>query len=91
MASGIPVIGADAGGVGEMIQQRHTGLKFKPRNPKELIQCMKELMLDINLRFSLKENGRNYCMNRSWNKIFDALMDIYRETLLKRGMSTLSA
>ena len=91
MASGIPVIGADAGGVGEMIQQRHTGLKFKPRNPKELIQCMKELMLDINLRYSLKENGRNYCMNRSWNKIFDALMDIYRETLLKRGMSTLSA
>ncbi len=32
MASGIPVIGAYAGGVGEIIKNRATGLKFAEKN-----------------------------------------------------------
>ncbi len=91
MASGLPVIGADAGGVGEIIRHRNTGLKFQPRNTKELTGCMRMLLSDTKLRNTLQKNGREIGMNRSWNKIFDGLMDIYQEILMKRGMSTQSA
>lgn len=91
MASGLPVIGANAGGVGEIIKQRNTGLKFKPRDPKALMDCMEELMFDAELRNLLIANGRNYSINLSWNKIFDGLMDIYQDILLKREIDNISA
>lgn len=91
MTSGLPVIGADAGGVGEIIKHRVTGLKFDPRNSEDLTGCMSELMSDPGLQNILKENGRHFGINRSWNKIFDGLMDIYQEILIKKGMSTQSA
>ncbi|MGB8450739.1 MAG: glycosyltransferase family 1 protein [Anaerocolumna sp.] len=91
MTSGLPVIGADAGGVGEIIQHRNTGLKFQSRNSEELTRCMKELMLNITLRNSLRENGRTFGTDRSWNKIFDGLVNIYQDVLMKRGLSTQSA
>lgn len=91
MASGLPVIGANSGGVGEIIKQGNTGLKFTPRNPKALLECMETLMFDMELRNLLIENGRNYSINLSWNKIFNGLIDIYRNILLKREFGTKSA
>jgi glycosyltransferase involved in cell wall biosynthesis len=81
MASGLPVIGADAGGVGELISHGETGLKFQERNSKELEKCMVELIDDVDLRDYLKGNGREFASNRSWKKIFNGLIDIYYEIL----------
>ncbi|HWT76517.1 MAG TPA: glycosyltransferase family 1 protein [Mobilitalea sp.] len=91
MASGIPVIGADAGGVGEVIRHGETGLKFSPRDSRDLEKCMSVLLEDYIMRVYLSENGREFSLNRSWDKIFDSLMDIYHEVLDKKGVSTISA
>lgn len=91
MTSGLPVIGADAGGVGEIINHRITGLKFQPRNSSELLQCMTELMADTTLADSISANGRQYGLNKTWDKIFHNLMEIYQEVLEKRGFSIQSA
>ena len=88
MASGLPVIGADAGGVGEIIQNEVTGLKFSERNAEALAKCMSELVEDLDLRDYLSLNGREFATNRSWNKIFDGLIDIYHEIIAKKGLST---
>jgi glycosyltransferase involved in cell wall biosynthesis len=91
MASGIPVIGADAGGVGEIIMQGETGVKFSERNVEELTKCMDELIRDVDLRTYLKENALEFSSKRSWNKVFDGLIDIYQEILIKKGLSYIGA
>lgn len=91
MASGIPVIGADAGGVGEIIQHGENGLKFTSRNDIELEKCMSLLLNDIDQRDYLRLNGRDYSLSRSWDKIFGGLMDTYYEVLEKKGRSIIGA
>lgn len=89
MTSGLAVIGADAGGIKEIIDHKHNGLKFKARDANELIDCMAELIDHTPLREYLKMNGRKFGINRSWDKIMDGLLNIYNEVLSER--STISA
>ena len=91
MASGLPVIGADAGGVGEIIQHNVTGLKFHARNISSLTNCMTRLVEDIDLRDYLIMNEREYVAERSWDKIFADLLDTYQELLTEKGKGIISA
>ncbi|WP_342756671.1 glycosyltransferase family 1 protein [Kineothrix sedimenti] len=89
MSSGLPVIGADAGGVGEIIQHGVTGVKFAKRDSAELTQCMAQLVEDIDLSDYLSTNGREFAAGRSWEKVFNSLIDIYQETLENRAKPSL--
>ncbi len=90
MASGTPVIGADAGGVGEILTHGWNGLKFSKRNSEELTMAMSRLVEDIDLRDYLKENALEYTAKKSWKMIFDGLLDIYEEILNQKRMSSVS-
>ncbi|MCH8285903.1 glycosyltransferase family 4 protein [candidate division KSB1 bacterium] len=57
MAMGIPVIGTDAGGVPEIIDDGVNGLLFEPDNPGELSNCLKKLLADEKLRISMGNEG----------------------------------
>ena len=81
MASGLPVIGADAGGAKEIITHGNNGLKFETRNSKELEHCMAELIENEDLRALLKSNGLGFARNRTWEKIIGGLIDIYDDVL----------
>ncbi|HVI42725.1 MAG TPA: glycosyltransferase family 1 protein [Anaerovoracaceae bacterium] len=81
MASGLPVIGADAGGLKEIITHRRNGLKFKTRETSELVNCMIELIENTSLRESLKINGIHFSKNRSWDKIINSLINIYEDVI----------
>ena len=83
MASGLPVIGADAGGLKEIIEHNRNGLKFEARNPADLEHCMVELVENVSLRERLKINGVRFGRERSWEKIIGNLIDIYEEVLEK--------
>lgn len=85
MASGLAVIGADAGGIKEIVEHKNNGLKFKARDSGELYHCMAELMENKNLSESLKTNGINFAKNRSWGKIIDSLINIYGQVLDERN------
>lgn len=91
MASGLAVIGADAGGVGEIITHRVNGLKFAKRDVNALTECMSLLLENPSLAHTLRRNGREYSTLRSWDKIFEGLMDIYENTIAKKGISTVGA
>lgn len=89
MASGLAVIGADAGGVGEIIGHRYNGLLFRAKDAGDLYVCMKELIENKLLAEYVKANGVNYGKNRSWERIIGGLVDIYRTVSGERG--TISA
>ncbi|MCH3963606.1 MAG: glycosyltransferase family 1 protein [Clostridium sp.] len=91
MASGITVIGADAGGVRNIIEHGINGLKFKARDANELVDLMIEVIENEDLRNVLSINGRNTGLNRSWNKVFGGLMDTYNDILINKDNSVISA
>lgn len=81
MASGLAVIGADAGGIKEIINHRSNGLKFPARDAAALTGCLNELMENVPLKQRLGISGREFALTRSWDKIFGGLMDSYQELL----------
>lgn len=81
MASGLPVIGSNAGGVGELIRDGENGLAFASRDAESLYSCMKRLLLGKNLAALLRAGGRAFAQCRSWSSIIDGLMDTYRAVI----------
>lgn len=90
MASGLPVIGADAGGIGELIQHGQNGLKFKRRDSEELTVCMKEMIENLELRKKLQAEGRDFAVNRSWKAVFDELLKLYHSIIEKKESDKIS-
>lgn len=85
MASGLAVVGADAGGVKEIISHRKNGMKFTARNSDELTVCMSELMENIGLRTQLAQGGISHAASQSWEMIIGGLLRIYEGVLGDRS------
>lgn len=81
MASGLAVIGADAGGVGEIILNGTNGIKFKQKNAQELADCMARMIESDHLRNQLGVLGREYAENHSWDVVFDRLVETYGDVI----------
>jgi len=74
MASGLPVIGAAAGGVGEIITHNHDGLVFKAREHEPLIDAIDTLIKRPDMMHRLAKQGLETANSRTWNKEFERLM-----------------
>jgi len=81
MASGLSVIGADAGGVGEIIQDQQTGLKFESHNSESLFNCMEKVYQSPEVGDCISKQAQEFCKTRSWKSIFDKLTNTYRELI----------
>lgn len=81
MASGLPVIAANAGGVKETVRNEVNGLLFRPGDSQELTHLIKKLIEDKSLRNSLRDGGNSTVLQRSWDNIFDGLIDTYNKVL----------
>jgi glycosyltransferase involved in cell wall biosynthesis len=91
MASGLPVIGSAAGGVGELISNGINGLEFKKQDEKGLAECMERLLLEAGLRDSLRRSGREFAQSRSWDKIFEGLIGVYKNILVRKELGAIGA
>lgn len=60
MRAGTAVIGTNAGGVPEIIQNGDTGLLFSPENSAELATCLEKLINDPGLHKRLAVNGKAF-------------------------------
>lgn len=91
MASGLAVVGADAGGVGEIIRHGETGLTFKSGNSEALYSAMLSLLQSVETRGRLAQSGRDYAMSRTWDSILGELVENYRLVAAKHAALKLSA
>jgi len=81
MASGLPVLAADAGGVKDLIIPGVSGIMFEPGRAEALIH---ELCTWGNLPNALAAmggEGRRLALGRSWESVFDGLIRDYEEVL----------
>ncbi|CAH0347659.1 glycosyltransferase family 1 protein [Bacillus sp. CECT 9360] len=77
LASGTPVIGANSGGVKNIIQEGKTGRLCEPGNIHEFTNAIVELLTNENLLKQMGTSGRNFALTQRWDVIFDNLLGSY--------------
>jgi len=78
----VPVIGADVGGIPELIKHNETGLIIPPENPSKLAEAVNELLSDKEKSKKLAANGNNFIKNNmTWDVILPKYVEFYEELL----------
>jgi glycosyltransferase involved in cell wall biosynthesis len=78
MASGLPVIGAGAGGIRESIMPGITGHLIEPGNATEFATAIQSLVKDREKREAMGQAARAFAQGRDWSRELDQLEAIYR-------------
>jgi len=82
MASGLPVIGSNVGGIPEMIIDKQNGYLFERGDSEDLSKKIEELLLDRKKRRIFGNNGRKRAIKRySIHKNANTIMKIYQNLL----------
>ena len=79
MASGVPAVGARAGGIPDVIQHEHNGLLFTPGDLGDLTAQVERLLFDVELRKELGARARADMEQHGWRAATDALVGFYRK------------
>ncbi len=78
MASGVPPVGARAGGIPDVIQEGVTGLMFTPGDLGDLTDKLRRLLTDTELRRRLGAAARSDMERFGWRAATEGLVDAYR-------------
>jgi glycosyltransferase involved in cell wall biosynthesis len=79
MASGVPAVGARAGGVPDVIEHEVNGLLFDPGDEEALTEALRRLLFDPALRARLAARARSDMERWSWRAATEALVDYYHK------------
>ncbi|AZB44058.1 glycosyltransferase family 1 protein [Bacillus sp. FJAT-42376] len=82
LACGTPVIGANSGGVKNILSEGKNGLLVEPRNPDAFIEAISSLVGNHRLREEMSRHARAYALTQTWNQIFDGLLHDYEEVIV---------
>ena len=77
MASGVPAVGARAGGIPDVIEHGTNGLMFTPGDLGDLTDQLKTLLFNPDLRKRLGEQARHDAEQWSWKAATEKLVDYY--------------
>ena len=77
MASGVPVVGARAGGIPDVIRDGRNGFMFTPGDLGELTERLRALLFDPVLRGEMGKNARESVAPHDWRSSTQRLVDYY--------------
>lgn len=81
MASGIPVIGANAGGICDNIRHMRTGWLCQPGDVEQFRQAVVTLHDEPELRRTLAQAGLSYSRMQSWPAVLEKMLDSCLEVI----------
>jgi glycosyltransferase involved in cell wall biosynthesis len=84
MASGLPVIAARVGGVGEIVQEGINGYIFAVGDVAGLVEGVRAALHEPAHTRQLGTAARAYAETQSWVVILDGLIDLYAELIDRR-------
>lgn len=90
LACGTPVIGANSGGVKNIIADGKTGFLCEPKNPESFLLSIYQLLNNNELRKQMSISARMYAANQSWDEIFHALLLQYEEVFQQNNSELLA-
>jgi spore coat protein SA len=86
MASQLPVVATNVGGVPEVVENGVTGLLVEPSDPSALADTIVSLLGDERLRMSMASAGRKRALQHfAWDTITANVMTLYRALLASRS------
>jgi len=83
MASGVPVVGAAAGGIPDMLKDGKFGYLFKPGDTEEFLKKVEKLRDDPELRLKMGAAARNEAGKWRWEDATSFLRNVQYETAIK--------
>jgi glycosyltransferase involved in cell wall biosynthesis len=87
MASGVPVVAADAGGLRDVVQHGENGFLYDPSQRKAALAPIRELLASRGLRRELARMGRKTAENASWEGETLRLVAAYERAVERAGRS----
>ncbi|HET7480452.1 MAG TPA: glycosyltransferase family 1 protein [Rubrobacteraceae bacterium] len=84
LASGLPVLAARTGAAGEVVSDGENGVLYEPRSKVSLIEAVRHVLFDEELRLCLSRNARAAAEGRDWERSTQALRGYYLEALAAR-------
>lgn len=81
MASGLPIIASDIGGISELVINNENGLLVQPNHSGLLADSIIYLLDNDDIRNKFGKRGRKLADNYSWKKIAETTQSIYEELL----------
>jgi glycosyltransferase involved in cell wall biosynthesis len=79
MACGTPVIGANAGGVRNIIRDYSTGILCEPKNTLSFCQAIEDCLQQTEMLNRMSKKARDYALTQDWNSIFINLVSEYEQ------------
>lgn len=77
LASGVPVVAANAGGVKENLRMGITGTLVKPGDSAAFAEAIEQMVVDGDQRRAMREAARAFAIGRDWTRELDQLEAIY--------------
>ncbi|MFA0814484.1 MAG: glycosyltransferase family 4 protein [Anaerofustis sp.] len=84
MASGLALICVDSGGVTDFANHRQNAYIAKWNSHKSLARAMQALLKDAALRTRLGQSGFATAMGRTWETIFNSLIETYQSVAAEK-------
>ena len=81
MASGLPVISCNSGGVTDNLVDGYNCISCREKVQDDFYNAAQTLILNNTLRAQLSENARNYAINKDWGNAFEKLVKDYEEII----------
>jgi glycosyltransferase involved in cell wall biosynthesis len=77
MASGLPVVASDVGGVGEIVRDGETGILVRPGSVSSVVSALFQLLGDDALSRRMGEAARTRVLNYSWETAATSTYGVY--------------
>lgn len=81
MASGVPVVGARAGGLPDVIEDGSNGLMFTPGDLGDLTEKLETLLFDEAARSRMGAQGREDMLKHGWRAATESLVEQYEKAI----------
>lgn len=85
MAMGLPVIGAAAKGIPELVEDGTNGLLFEPDNPQAMADCMLRMAARTKRRRSMGQQAMLTAARYNMSHVVDRLENLYQEAIALNG------
>lgn len=86
LASGTPTVGANSGGVQNIIQHHLTGSLCEPKNIHQFIAEITLLLANHFKRIQMGHEARAYALSQTWDSILDGLIKHYKEVITYKSI-----